>query len=474
MKPDPDRQALIDQMTERFRKKLEAEYTDDNATLEQIEEAVDRVGQDVLPELQKQWTNKRGKKPRDNQTTCSCGAKARYRGLETKTLVTRHGLLPWTRPTYYCSACRKGLAPLDTTLGLDRGDTTPAVRQWIALLAPKLGFAETTTVLSELCGIALSAATVERIAVHVGTSLRDAQHAEAALHHADRLPDRRTPCPSHLYIGADGLMVPLREAWKKDGSLGDLQCRYGECKTGVVYTTATDANGRDSRVLTHSYTATFEGVERFELLLGTLAHRCGHHAAKQVIVLGDGAVWIWLMLGRLFPGAIQILDFYHACEHLAKVADAIYGKDTDLSRQWQKARQAELKANGVSAVVEAIAAWHPESEAHRDLQRVETGYFRDNAERMRYQTYLEKGYHIGSGVVEATCKHVVAQRLDQAGMHWRMATAEAIATLRAAQLSTLPTDLRPHLRMDDAPKPAPGAGPPAVPTDRRPLLAKVA
>ncbi len=388
MKPDPDRQALIDQMTERFRKKLEEEYTDDTATLEQIEEAVERIGQAILPELQHTLTSKRAKKPRDNQTTCSCGGRARYRCVETRTLVTRHGLLPWTRPTYYCSACGKGFAPLDATLGLDKADTTLCVRRWVALLAPQLGFMAARQVLQQVRGLDLSAATIERIAVHVGTGLRTAQHQEAKLHHQDRLPDRRTPCPRRLYIGADGLMVPLREAWKKDGSLGALQCRYGECKTGVVYETARDKAGRDTRVLTHSYTATLEGVEPFELLLGTLAHRCGHHAAQEVVVLGDGAPWIWFMFGRLFPSAIQILDFYHACEHLARVAEAMYGADTDRSRPWQKARQAELKANQLVAVVAAIAAWQPQSEAQQEIKRIETAYFIDNAERMRYKTYL--------------------------------------------------------------------------------------
>ena len=158
-------------------------------------------------------------------------------------------------------------------------------------------------------------------------------------------------------------------------------------------------------------------------------------------------IWIWYLFGRQFPGAIQILDFYHACEHLAKVANAIYGKDTDLSRAWQKAAQAKLKANGVLSVVKSIQAWQPNTQEHREIRRIESAYFTDNAQRMHYQTYLEKGYQIGSGVVEATCKHVVHQRLDQAGMHWRTATAEAIVTLRAAQLSTSPTDLRPHLAM---------------------------
>jgi len=447
MKNDPDRQALMDQVIERFRKELDAQWTDDNATLEQIEEAVDRIGKAVLPKLQEELTNKRAKKPRDNQADCSCGAKARFRNMQTRTLVTRHGLLPWTRPTYYCAACRQGCAPLDKTLALDKGNTTLPVRDWIAFLAAKMTFAEAKQVLMKTNRIDLSAATVERVAVHAGTSLRAAQQKEAQQHHEDCLPDRRTSCPARLYVGADGLMAPLRDAWKKDASTGALKCRYGECKSGVVYTTSTDKKGRDSRVRTHAYTASLEGVESFEKLLATLAHRCGHHAAKQVIVLGDGAPWLWNMFGRSFPGAVQILDFYHACEHLAKVGDAMHGKDTELSRHWQKLRQDELKDNQVAAVVKTILAWQPTSEAHREIRRIESGYFADNAERMRYKSYIEKGYHIGSGVVEATCKHVVAQRLDQAGMHWRPATAEAIVALRAAQLSTVPTDLRPHLAM---------------------------
>lgn len=447
MKPDLDRQALIDQMTQRFRKKLEEQYTDDTATLEQIEEAVEKIGQDILPELQRKLTNKRAKKPRDNKIDCSCGKKARFRGRETRTLVTRHGLLPWTRATYYCDACGKGSAPLDRSLGLDKGETTQQVRLWVTFLAPLLGFAQTAQALRTLREMDLCASTVERIAVSVGTSLRTTQKEEAGLHHNGRLSDKRTACPKRLYIGADGVMTPLREAWKKDGSLGKLRCRFGECKTGVVYETSKDKQGRDRRVRLRAYTATLEDVTTFEPLLATLAHRCGHHAAKEVIVLGDGALWIWNMFGRQFPGAVQILDFYHACEHLAKVADAIHGKESDLSRQWQKAGQAQLKANGVADVVKSIAVWQPCTPEHREIQRIESAYFSDNAERMRYKTYLERGYQIGSGVVEATCKHVVHQRLDQAGMHWRSAAAEAIVTLRAAQLSTCPTDLRPHLAM---------------------------
>ena len=102
---------------------------------------------------------------------------------------------------------------------------------------------------------------------------------------------------------------------------------------------------------------------------------------------------------------------------------------------------------GVDKVLADIAAWRPSSHIKRDLRRTTYQYFAANRERMRYRTWLEKGYHIGSGVVEATCKHVVAQRLDQAGMHWRQESAEAMVALRAAQLSTCPPDLRPYCAM---------------------------
>lgn len=447
MPTNPDREALIEKATERLRKQMHQQLPDDNATLDQIEEALDKIGKDLLTDLQNQITRKRAAKVRENKIECACGGQARYRNMAVRTLVTRHGVLDWKRPYYHCARCKRGFAPLDRSLGLDRGETTTAVRRQSTELAAHLGFAVAAEVLLSVVGIDLSASTIARIAVRAGTSLRQAQSAEARLHHSDRLPDQKTACPARLYIGADGVMTPLRDVWKKDGSLGDLNCRYGECKTGVVYQTHQDKSGRDSRVKTRAYVATLEGVGTFEGLLGTLAHRCGHHAAKEVVVLGDGAPWLWLMFGRLFPGAIQILDFYHASEHLGKVAEAIYGKGSVLSQEWRQARQAELRQDRTGAVLKAIAAWKPKTREHFKLRRTEFRYVRQNAERMRYKTFLAAGCHIGSGVVEAACKQVIAARLDQVGMHWKPENAEAILTLRASQLSTQPTDLKPHLAM---------------------------
>ncbi len=182
MPADPDRQALIEETLQRLREKLEKNLPAEDATLEQIEEAVEEIGGDVLRDLQERLTNQRSKKPRENHLACPCGSQARYRKMNTRTLVTRHGLLRWRRPYYYCDACQTGATPLDASLGLDKADTTPQVRQWLAYLAPHLGFVQAADTLRRLRGIDLSAATIERVAVRAGTSLRAAQNQESALH----------------------------------------------------------------------------------------------------------------------------------------------------------------------------------------------------------------------------------------------------------------------------------------------------
>ena len=443
-KSTPERDALIAEMLEKMRRQLQEQLPDETATLDQIEEAVGKIGREVSQDLQRRLVQQRSKQLRPPKTQCACGLPARYKGQQPRSIVTAHGLLRYKRACYYCADCQHTLAPLDRSLGLDSGTTSTQVRLWIALLAGQLPFAQAATTLQVLTQVALSPASVERLSVSIGTSLRKHQQQQANQHQAGSLPEPNRPRPKRLYIGLDGVFVPLREAWKKDKSQGPLCCRFGECKSGVVYEANEDKQGKDSRVRTHAYIATLGNAEAFAPLLGTLAHQHGHHRAKEVIVLGDGAAWIWQLAAKQFPGAVQIVDFFHACQHLAEVAEARFGKESQQAKQWLAARQEELKTNRLDGVLSEVRVWRPTSSAKRQLRVSTLAYFSNNAARMQYQSFLEKGYHIGSGVVEATCKHVVAQRLDQAGMHWRQESAEAIVALRAAQLCTHPPDLRPH------------------------------
>jgi hypothetical protein len=441
MLTDRDRNTVIEELVRQFRKQLQDQLPQADQTLDQIEDMAGKIGRQVSQEIQERVTQQQSELPRSPEQSCSCGAPVRYKGEQPRTMVTAHGGLTFHRAVYYCRACRQNWIPADVVLGLEAGKLTFQVRWWATYLGAMLTFAEAATTLELLTRVSLSASSLERVTVASGNALRQVQQEQTQAHQQDRLPDPTTKPPRRLYIGMDGVFAPLRDAWKQDGTSGKLTCRYGECKIGVVYETGQDNTGRDSGVVARAYTATLQTVEEFGPALGALAHRLGHHQTRDVVVLGDGAVWIWQIAAKQFTGALQIVDFFHACQHLAAVSEARFGKDSEEGAQWQQARQEDLKQNRLKSVLAEIRAWRPRSEAKRKLRATEYRYFVNNAERMRYQTFLAKGYHIGSGVVEASCKQVVTQRLKLAGMHWREETAEAVLAVRAAQLSTGAPDL---------------------------------
>ncbi len=151
--------------------------------------------------------------------------------------------------------------------------------------------------------------------------------------------------------------------------------------------------------------------------------------------------------GQAVTQAKQIVDFYHASAHLAQVADARFGEDTQEGKVWLSARQAELLDDKVEAVQANLKAWQPSNVGKKELRRTPYNYFARNAARMRNKSFRDKGYYIGSSVVEAGCKQVVTQRMKLTGMHWRQETAEAVWALRANQLTSQPTDLKPYCAM---------------------------
>jgi len=443
-----DRERLIEEVLARYREVLQRRLANEPQTLDEIEQAVEDISQVMEPELERRLLERREKPvvPEENEAACpDCSGRARYKDTEPRQLLTRHGAYTLSRRRYYCVACRRGFAPLDRALGLDRGETTLQVRLWVADLAPRVAVGEGTGLLERLTGLKLAASTFERIAVSVGTALRQAERTAAQQHHAGHPPPVERK-PRRLYVSVDGIFAPLRDPWKKDGSLGPLTCRYGECKTAVVYEAKAGPKG-DEGVAWRAYTATFGDSEQFGPLVATLAHRAGHHFAKELVFLADGQAYNWTLAAGQFPTALQIVDFQHAVQHLYTVAHACFGEGTSPVQPWVEARKEELLDDRAVAVCTAIGDLSPRAEEQRKIQKREIGYFTNNAERMRYGTFLKHGYQIATGVMEAACKQVVHQRLDQVGMHWRQENAEAFVALRAAVLSSSPPDLRPYCRM---------------------------
>jgi hypothetical protein len=440
-----DRNRVIDELVQRYRQTLERHLQRDPHTLDEIEQVVEDISVEMDRELEQRILQEQ-QAPPENQARCpQCHGTARYRDTRPRVLITRHGERPLQRRYYYCGACRHGFAPLDRLLALDAEATSTQVRLWIARRVARETFGEVTESLADLAGLRISPSTVARVATAVGTALRAHETQVAERHRLGQAPPVLRK-PRRLYISVDGIMAPLRDPWKKDGSRGALVCRYGECKTAVVYEAKATPQG-DARVAWHAYTATFGKVATFEPLVATLAHRYGQHFAPEVVVLADGQAYNWRIAAGQFPQALQILDFIHATEHLYAVANACFGEGTGPVAPWVAARQEELFQDDVQAVLTAMGDLPVRTAAQAAVQAREVRFFAHNAERVRYGTFKKHGYHIASGVMEASCKRIVHQRLDEAGMHWREEMAEAVVALRAAVLSSYAPDLRPFCRL---------------------------
>ena len=151
--------------------------------------------------------------------------------------------------------------------------------------------------------------------------------------------------PNRLYIGIDGTGVPMRGGGTR------------ESKTGVIYETR-ERKGK-AEVINQEYLATLERVDSFGDQVYARAFRRGVENARYVACLGDGASWIWRSFAHHYPKGVQILDYYHASEHLGTVANAWYGEDKEAAGKWVRARQADLLSDCVESVIRSMRSWKP-------------------------------------------------------------------------------------------------------------------
>ena len=247
-----------------------------------------------------------------------------------------------------------------------------------------------------------------------------------------------------MYLGMDGTGVPVRRAELagRAGKQADGSARTREAKLVAVWAGAVDARGRDlpeREPGSVSYSAAVESAAArdtdpepspFARRVEREARRRGFDRAFRQVVIGDGAPWIWHIADMSFPDAVQIVDLFHAKQHLWDVAKAIYGPGTDTAERWAKRRRDELDDGRIGALLAALRRHQGRDEARRCI-----GYVRRNRHRMQYPKFRAMGLCVGSGVVEAGCKHVLGTRCERPGMHWSVNGVNAIAALRCCVLS---------------------------------------
>lgn len=320
----------------------------------------------------------------------------------------------------------EGGFPLDAALGLIDG-CTPAAARMFCRTAAQLPYLESSQQLQELAGLKVEPSRLQRLVGAIGA---DAQKRWLQLPAA---PEQPAP---QFYISIDGTGVPMVRP-ELEGRVGrgpDGQAKTREVKLAAFFTqTVTDADGQPLRDPENtSYLASFACSDEFGPLARQAALQRGMTQAGQVIYLGDGAAWVWEIARTCFASAIQILDYYHASQHVVALAKAIYaneGTAKNWAGRWQELLyDSELEALLREARQAAGNSLSPE--VQREIEYLET-----HRSRMDYRRYRANGWFIGSGVVEAGCKHVVGQRLKQSGMFWTETGASAILTLRCALLS---------------------------------------
>lgn len=346
---------------------------------------------------------------------CVCGGVATFEGYRTKQVQTVVGWLTIRRAYYACSACGHGHCPLDAALGLHRDSHSPGVRRLVGRFGALLPFAEAAASLAEAAAVQVSASTVRTVTEAVGARSEQALATQIAAAWTNGLPAVVTPQPERLYVAMAGVRILGTDGTGR------------EIKVGVVVPVRATPDGeRRERA---SYVAGLEPAAAFGQRLAVEAHRRGVEGVPEIAVLGDGAAWIWQLAAEHFPTAVPIVDWFHASERIWDLGRALYGTETAETEAWV-AQQLDRLAQGEALPL--ARAWQAlpcrgEAATIRDEPVI---YFTNQASRMAYDRYRAQGWDIGSGMVEAACKHLIGARQKGPGMRWSEAGAQHVAAVR--------------------------------------------
>jgi hypothetical protein len=377
---------------------------------------------------------------RGPRVDCGSGHQAEFVSYRDKVIDTVLGPLTLSRAWYHCAACGHGLAPRDARLGVAGTSMSPGLAAMNDKVAAAGPFAKAAGLLEDLAGVRLTAKHVERSAEASGTAKAAADRDRATAITARRLiPLPPVPLPDKLYAAIDGTGVPMtsKETAGRDGKGQDGRARTREVKLAVFFTQ--DKVNDDGYPVrdpgSSSYLATFEPAHVFADLVEAEGIRRGAGHVRQLTILGDGAAWIWGTAAAKFPEATQIVDLFHAREHLHDLARTLEFMLGDQRADWLAARLDDLDYGDIDGICAAARVYPLVGSKKDDLEKA-LGYFENNAPRMRYKWFRSRGLFVGSGAVEAGCKAVIGQRLKLSGMHWTVAGADAIIALRCREASS--------------------------------------
>lgn len=351
-------------------------------------------------------------------------ADERFHSYRTRTIESACG--PLTLKRAYYLGDKGGRYPLDEALQLHRR-YTPAVVDLICWAgAMDASFDVASETLQRFAGLSIPGRQIQRVINELGEKPTEWMQ--------QRVADKLHEPVGVLNIQCDMTGVPMRpeETAGVKGKQPDGTAKTKQVKVGCVFTQTKDKEGKAQRdPFSTTYTTAFTDRVEFADMLWQEALKRGYATAKKRVFIGDGADWIWNIAQERFSDAVQIVDFYHACEHLHELCKIIEPDPERIKALFKKWRK-RLKHGRLEKLLHEIEQRADLFEATiKDEVLSGLEYFRKNKERMRYRTFRQRGYFIGSGAVEGACRHVVAQRTKLSGMRWLKNGAEHVLAFRS-------------------------------------------
>jgi hypothetical protein len=357
-----------------------------------------------------------------------CGRDLRRVGMRPRYVLGLVGEAQIERPYYQCTHCGTGVSPLDEVWGLGSGVLSPGLARVVGRDGVEAPFGQAASLVAEHLGVEVSEDLVRQTTERLGW-LADADQAVRPT----GVPAPKEAVPDTLVVELDGGQIHLRQAWH--------ELKVGRAAPLGPTTVADPQDGDRHYLLGPScYAAGLETCDAFWPRLAREAVRAGlGRWVKRVVVLADGAEWIWHQAGTqlALPGVevVEILDFYHAGEHLAQAATAVYGAQSEVGKKWLDHQCHALRHEGVAPVLRALDALAPQDAAGVDEVRKVRAYVVAHTARMDYPSFRARLFPLGSGAIESTVKNLMQQRQVLAGMRWTQEGAHAVVNLRALHRS---------------------------------------
>lgn len=350
----------------------------------------------------------------------------RNRGRVKRKILSTTGEVIFYRQQYTCRKCKKYIYPTDEILEITSSMASKRCAKAISLTASFVPFEHTKNFLSQMLMLNVSETCIEGITHRVGAKIYHDADMKGR-HPYDLCKEKKNP--KRVYAQTDGAMVPI---------CGENEVIYKENKLGIVYKDTdivreTNKNGEERVVIKnkHYVSSLGEDVDKFKKMLYAQCIERGAKKAEEVIILGDGAPWINKFKEEYFPDAVQILDWYHAVEHLWVTAHKLFGEN-DIKRceEWVNPLKALLWDGKVDTVIEKVTQEALSRKKNQTPLLELRAYYLSRKNHMKYDEFRLKGYNIGSGAIESANKYIVGQRLKLSGMKWTISHANAMIHLR--------------------------------------------